>query len=78
VPTWIITICDSRRDAGFIGPLVAVIDDISSCQFLVYDVARYKYSPSWVNTTDLWNAMNTTDSDSGKTRGYLIVTNLPG
>jgi hypothetical protein len=35
------------------------------------DVARYKYPPSWVKTTDLWNAMNTDDSDSGKKRGYL-------
>jgi hypothetical protein len=45
---------------------------------LAVEVVCHKYPPSWVNTTDLWNAMKTTDSDSGKTRGYLTVTNLPG
>src|SRR5215470_14040214 len=57
---------------GHFSPIAAYHEKSDS--FLVYDVARYKYPPSWVNTTDLWNAMNTTDSDSGKTRGYLIVT----
>ena len=61
---------------GHFSPIAAYHEKSDS--FLVYDVARYKYPPSWVNTTDFWNAMNTTDSDSGKTRGYLIVTNLPG
>jgi hypothetical protein len=61
---------------GHFSPIAAYHEKSDS--FLVYDVARYKYPPSWANTTDLWNAMNTTDSDSGKTRGYLVVTNLPG
>jgi len=45
-------------------------------QILILDVARYKYPPSWVNTTELWNAMDMIDSDSGKKRGYLMVRNL--
>ena len=61
---------------GHFSPIAAYHEKSDS--FLVYDVARYKYPPSWANTTDLWNAMNTTDSDSGKTRGYLVVTNLLG
>ena len=59
---------------GHISPLVAYHE--ASDSFLIYDVARYKYPPSWVRTKDLWDAMNTTDSDSGKTRGYLVVKRL--
>ncbi len=59
---------------GHFSPIGAYHEKSDS--FLVYDVARYKYPPSWVNTKELWNAMNTIDSDSGKTRGYLLVTKL--
>ena len=34
-------------------------------RFLVLDVARYKYKPSWVTAAMLFDAMNTTDSSSG-------------
>lgn len=59
---------------GHFSPLAAYHEKSDS--FLILDVARYKYPPSWVKTTDLWNAMNTDDSDSGKKRGYLLVTKL--
>ena len=59
---------------GHFSPLAAYNEESDS--FLILDVARYKYPPSWVNTTELWNAMNTLDSDSGKKRGYLVVTKL--
>jgi Phytochelatin synthase len=57
---------------GHFSPIAAYHEPTDS--LLVYDVARYKYPPSWVRTKDLWNAMNTTDSDSKKNRGYLIVS----
>jgi hypothetical protein len=63
-----------QKGGGHFSPLAAYHEKSDS--FLVYDVARYKYPPSWVKTTDLWNAMNTVDSDSQKTRGYLVVTKL--
>ena len=63
-----------QNGGGHFSPIAAYHEKSDS--FLVYDVARYKYPPSWVKTTDLWNAMNTIDPDSGKTRGYLLVTKL--
>ncbi len=57
---------------GHFSPLAAYHEQSDS--FLVYDVARYKYPPSWVNTKELWSAMATIDSTSGKTRGYLLVS----
>ena len=43
-------------------------------RFLILDVARYKYPPVWVNASDLFAAMNTTDSaNNNKTRGYVLV-----
>lgn len=63
-----------QKGGGHFSPIAAYHEKSDS--FLVYDVARYKYPPSWVNTKELWNAMNTIDSDSGKTRGYLLVAKL--
>jgi hypothetical protein len=57
--------------AGHFSPIAAYHEKTDS--FLVYDVARYKYPPSWVRTKDLWSAMNTIDGDSKKTRGYIVV-----
>lgn len=58
---------------GHISPLAAY--DAKSDRFLILDVARYKYPPVWVKASDLFAAMNTTDSDNNnKTRGYVLVT----
>ena len=48
-----------------------------SDRFLVMDVARYKYAPWWIPAGDLFTAMQTQDSTSGKNRGYLLVTKNP-
>ena len=57
---------------GHISPLGAY--DEKADRFLILDVARYKYPPVWVKTSDLFDAMNTTDSDNNnKTRGYAVV-----
>ena len=35
---------------------------------LVMDVARFKYPPHWVSLSTLWEAMNTSDSETGRVR----------
>ncbi len=58
---------------GHWSPLAAY--DEKADRFLLLDVARYKYPPVWVKTSDLFDAMNTTDSDNdNKTRGYVLVS----
>jgi len=46
----------------------------ASDRFLVLDVARFRYPPYWAKAEDLFRAMNTRDPDSGKSRGWLVVT----
>ncbi|HVE81702.1 MAG TPA: phytochelatin synthase family protein [Myxococcales bacterium] len=47
-------------------------------RFLVLDVARFRYPPYWAKAEDLFKAMNTTDMDSGKSRGYVLVSAAAG
>src|SRR6185436_17300734 len=49
-----------------------------SDRFLVLDVARFRYPPYWATAADLFRAMNTTDPDSGKSRGYVLVSKANG
>ena len=56
---------------GHISPLAAY--DEKADRFLILDVARYKYPPVWVATSDLFDAMNTIDNETGKTRGYVLI-----
>jgi hypothetical protein len=60
-----------QETGGHFSPIAAYHENTDS--FLVYDVARYKYPPSWVRTKYLWNAMMAKDDASSMTRGYLIV-----
>lgn len=57
--------------AGHFSPIAAY--DEATDSVLMMDVARYKYPPLWIPTSELFDAMNTTDVDSGKTRGFLLV-----
>ncbi|MBV9978273.1 MAG: phytochelatin synthase family protein [Hyphomicrobiales bacterium] len=62
-----------QESGGHISPLGAY--DGKTDRFLVLDVARYKYPPVWVKTSDIFGAMNTQDSDNeNKTRGFVLVT----
>jgi hypothetical protein len=62
-----------EETGGHISPLGAY--DEKSDRFLILDVARYKYPPVWVKTADLFDAMNTPDSDNdNKTRGYVLIS----
>lgn len=61
---------------GHISPLAAY--DADADRFLILDVSRYKYPPVWVTASDLFDAMNTADSDNdNRTRGYVLITPGP-
>lgn len=60
-----------QDEFGHISPLAAYDD--ATDRFLILDVAAFKYPPVWVSTDALWNAMNTLDSSSGRTRGFIVV-----
>ena len=40
---------------------------------LVMDVARFKYPPHWVSVSTLWEAMNTSDSETGRVKIYYYL-----
>lgn len=58
-------------EGGHISPLAAY--SATTDRILILDVAAYRYPPTWVPTSDLWNAMNTVDTTSGRTRGFVVV-----
>lgn len=60
-----------QSGAGHISPVGAYSP--TTDRLLVLDVATYKYPYAWVPLAKLWSAMNTVDSDAGRTRGYLLV-----
>jgi Phytochelatin synthase len=61
-----------QERGGHISPLAAY--DAATDRFLILDVARYKYPPVWVKAGELFDAMNTTDSDNeNRTRGYVLI-----
>ncbi|MFM7170271.1 MAG: phytochelatin synthase family protein [Cyanobium sp.] len=64
---------------GHISPVGAY--DRSTDRVLILDVARYRYPAVWVRAEDLWGAMRTPDSSSGRSRGLLLIrrvaTHLP-
>lgn len=60
-----------QREGGHISPLAAY--SAATDRFLILDVAAYRYPPTWVSAADLWHAMNTIDSTSGRTRGFAVI-----
>lgn len=63
-----------QEGGGHISPLAAYNADID--RFLILDVSRYKYPSVWVKAKDLWNAINTIDPVSQKTRGVVLISKL--
>lgn len=62
-----------QEKGGHISPLAAY--DADTDRFLLLDVARYKYPPVWISAVELFNAMNTTDSDNqDRTRGFVLIS----
>nr|ADR51693.1 phytochelatin synthase [Pteris vittata] len=41
---------------------------------LILDVARFKYPPHWVPLSLLWEALNSVDEATGKSRGFMMTT----
>jgi hypothetical protein len=61
-----------QERGGHISPLAAY--DAESDRFLILDVSRYKYPPVWVTARQLYDAMNTPDTDNqNRSRGFVIV-----
>jgi hypothetical protein len=60
-----------QETGGHISPLAAY--HAGEDRFLILDVTRYQYAPVWVRTDDLWRAISTVDSSSGKMRGFVFV-----
>lgn len=61
----------AQEGAGHQSPLAAY--DEASDSVLMLDVARFKYPPAWIPLGELLASMQTTDPDSGKSRGLVIV-----
>ena len=57
---------------GHFSPLGAY--NAEADRFLLLDVARYKYLPSWITSAQLLDAMQPMDPASGKSRGFLLVS----
>jgi len=45
----------------------------ASDQVLILDVARFKYPPHWVPMSLLWEAMQRTDAETGRCRGFMVL-----
>ena len=41
---------------------------------LILDVARFKYPPHWVSISGLWASMKRIDPETGRERGYALLT----
>lgn len=61
-----------QKGAGHFSPLSAYHE--GEDRFLIMDVARYKLPPSWVTGETLYEALAGEDPDSGKSRGFLVVS----
>lgn len=58
---------------GHFSPIGAY--DSKTDSVLILDVAKYKYPPVWVKTSDLLTAIQGIDSSSGKSRGLVQISN---
>ncbi|OLQ04932.1 Glutathione gamma-glutamylcysteinyltransferase 1 [Symbiodinium microadriaticum] len=45
----------------------------ASDHVLILDVARFKYPPHWVPMSLLWEAMQRTDAETGRSRGFMVL-----
>lgn len=62
----------SQPGGGHISPIAAYSSPGDA--FLVLDVARYRLSPVWIDASTLWSAMSAVDSDSQRSRGFVVVS----
>ncbi|MFM8526042.1 MAG: phytochelatin synthase family protein [Cyanobacteriota bacterium] len=60
-----------QNGGGHISPVAAY--HATSDQVLILDVSRYRYPTVWVPVRDLWQAIRTMDTGSGKSRGMVLI-----
>ena len=65
----------NQLGSGHFSPIGAY--DAKSDSVLILDVAKYKYPPFWVTTSDLLGSLKTIDPDSGRSRGIVQITVNP-
>lgn len=62
-----------EKGSGHFSPIAAY--NAKTDSFLIMEVSRYKYPPTWVKAKTLWEAMDTTDSTTKLKRGFIIISN---
>lgn len=60
-----------QEGGGHYSPIVAY--DSATDSVLILDVAKFKYPPFWVTIDDLLVSLKAIDSDSGRSRGLIII-----
>jgi Phytochelatin synthase len=60
-----------QAGGGHYSPVAAY--DAVTDRFLILDVARARYPPTWVPASRLFTAMQAVDSDSGLSRGFAVI-----
>ena len=63
-----------QAGGGHISPVAAY--HAATDRVLILDVARYRYPSVWVPLADLWQAIRSTDSSSGRSRGLVVVRRI--
>lgn len=63
-----------QTGSGHFSPVAAL--DINTDSALVLDVARFKYSPYWVDVSDLVEATRPIDKSCGLSRGFMTFRKL--
>ena len=64
---------EKQNNVGHFSPLA--IYNVKKNKILVLDVARFRnYNMHWLDAEDVYNGMNTIDSGSKKSRGFIVVT----
>ena len=63
-----------QAGGGHISPVAAY--HATTDRVLILDVARYRYPSVWVPLVDLWQAIRSTDSSSGLSRGVVVVRKI--
>eukprot|EP00529_Nitzschia_sp_RCC80_P025151 CAMPEP_0113465038 /NCGR_PEP_ID=MMETSP0014_2-20120614/13522_1 /TAXON_ID=2857 /ORGANISM="Nitzschia sp." /LENGTH=542 /DNA_ID=CAMNT_0000357161 /DNA_START=193 /DNA_END=1818 /DNA_ORIENTATION=- /assembly_acc=CAM_ASM_000159 len=64
-----------QTGTGHFSPIAAY--DAASDSVLILDTARFKYGAHWVKLPLIYDAMKSIDPDSGKPRGYALLSFLP-
>jgi len=61
-----------QTGSGHFSPLAAY--DKASDSVLILDTARFKYGAHWTKVPLIYDAMKPLDSDTGKSRGYALIS----